>query len=110
MVAESTAGVMVLAVNVISERAADGDKCGAWRHRKKEPMRNGTGQNVAERNARLAGHHAGAGIEGENPRMSTVVDQHAQIVVATVAIAATVTERQEGIRLDRTDAILVVVR
>ncbi|MCY1250649.1 hypothetical protein D9M72_643070 [compost metagenome] len=62
MVAESAAGVMVLAVNVVGERAADGDESRARRHRKKEAMGNGACENVAKRNARLAGHHAGAGI------------------------------------------------
>ncbi len=109
MIAEGTAGMVVLAVDIVGKRAANGDKSRTWCHGKKEAVRNGAGQNVAKGNAGFAGHHPCARIEGDYARVSTVVDQHAAIVMAAVAVAAAVAERQEGIGLDIADAIFVVV-
>ena len=67
MPAEGPRHVVVLAVNVVGDRAAHRYIFRPRRHRQKEPARNRKIQNLLQRRARLAAQHARRGVEMQQP-------------------------------------------
>ena len=63
--AKGSSDMMVLAVDVVGDRAAKGDVLRPRRHRQKEAARDGEVQDLCQRHAGLRGKQTGFGIKGK---------------------------------------------
>ena len=90
MAAEGAGSVMVLAMDIVGERAADGDEAGAGRDRRKPAGRHGELQQAVEQQAGPAGQQAGFAIEEQDFVHSARVDQRAALVQAGIAVGAAI--------------------
>jgi hypothetical protein len=86
MTTEGPGGMMVLAVNVIGDRAAERDEPCTWRRRQKPAARKGEGEQRRERKARLRAQDPGRLVEGHETVEAPHVDRSAFAVEAGVAI------------------------
>src|SRR5207342_3199699 len=91
MVAEAAGGMVVLAVHVVGDRAADGDVAGARRDRHEPALRDHLFEDFAEQDTRFAAKFSRRRIEGDEAVQATRGKQGAAGVEATVAITAAVT-------------------
>ena len=98
MAPERAAPVMVLAVNVVGDRAAQRHPLRARKHRRQEPVRGGMGDDVGQKHAGFGLQNARLGIEFQNARGRAHVDQPAGTVEAGVAVAAAVAEGEQAPR------------
>ena len=96
MAAEGPGAMMVLAMHVIGDGAANGQEPGS-RHGRQDPSgRNREVENSRKLNARLASHRAAVDVEGQETVQVSAFDQRTARVETAVAIASAVAERQHG--------------
>ena len=86
--------MMVLAVNVVGDRAANSHIFGARRDRKKEAARNGELEYLGQRNPGLAAEHSRLRIEVQQFVQSPRRKERAMIEQTDIAIAAASADRQ----------------
>lgn len=86
MTTEGPGGMMVLAVDVIGDRAAERDKSRARRRRQKPAARKGEGEQRRERKARFCAQDPGRFVEGHETVEASHVDRCAFAVEAGVAV------------------------
>jgi len=90
MAAEGAAPMMVLAVDIVGNRAAQRHELRAWDHSWEEAIGRGVRDDVAKQRAGIGFQHAGLGVEGADAVKRPHVDHHAGIVLATVAVGAAI--------------------
>ena len=88
VVAEGAGDVVVLAVDVVGDGAAEGDVLGSGRDGQEESARHGEVEDLRERDARFGGEHAGRGIEVDQAVHAGGLQQGAVLEQADVAVAA----------------------
>jgi hypothetical protein len=86
--AEAARPVVVLAVDVVGDRAADGHVLGTGRDRKEPAARNDERENLVQTHAGLAGEQAGGGIERVEAVQTAGGEEDAPLVQTGIAIAA----------------------
>ena len=96
MHAERTGAVMVLAVDIIGDRAAHRHVLGAGQDRKKPAVRDDDGEDLRQGDPGFTAEHAGSGVEGNEAVERGHIEQHTPRVEAAVAIAAPAGERKHG--------------
>ena len=88
MAAERAGDVMVLAVDVVGNRATECDVLCSRRDRQKETARNSKVENLRERDAGLCGENARRGIKAEQAVHAGGLDERAVLEQTDVAVAA----------------------
>ncbi len=88
MVAEGAGAVMVLAVDIIGHRPAQGHEAGAGGDRQKPPTRDDQFQDLGQQHAGLGAEHTGIGIKGDEAVQAPRQQDMTAVVEADVAIAA----------------------
>ncbi len=96
MGAEGSSAVMVLAVNVVGNRSANGDEAGAGSDGKEPSLGEKHLNDVAEADAALAADHARGLIEPEDAVKAAAVDQFASGVETRVAVTAAKAMGEQG--------------
>ena len=86
--AEGAGAVMVLAVDVVRDRAPERHEFGAGRHRHEPAARYGERQQRPDRQARLGPHHAARPVGRDQPVEPSGADEMAAAVEADVAVGA----------------------
>src|SRR5581483_4755890 len=94
MAAKRAAGMMVFAVDIVSNRAPHGDELGARSHRQKPASRNHDVENLGQGNAGLATEQACLFIERNKAVEMADIERHAVLVEAAIAVAASIGVRQ----------------
>ena len=89
--------MVVLAVNIVGNRAAEGDILRPGRDRKKEAARHREVKNLRKGDAGLGGEDAGCGIERQQPVHAGCYQQIAAFEQADIAIAAAHAHRQAAV-------------
>ena len=88
MRAEGSGAVMVLSMNIVGDRSADGDEARAGSDRKKPSLRKKHIDDIGEGDAAFAAKHSGRFVEAENAVEAAAIDQLATSVEAGIAVAA----------------------
>ena len=88
VVAEAARAVVVLAVDVARDRAADGDLAGAGQHRHPQPERQRRLHQRVEADAGVEVDQAGVAVDGVDPVQRGHVDDQAAAVLRVVAVGA----------------------
>jgi len=99
--AEGAGAVVVLAMHVVGDRAADRDVARAGNDRKEPAARHGEVEDFGKQHAGLAAQDAGDGIETDETVQAARMQQRAAVVQAAVAVAAAVAvgeQRSAGFR------------
>ena len=86
--AECAVSMMVLAVDVIGDRAADRDELGPWKHRREEAPRQEHIEDLRQTDPRFALKYPRRAVEGHHAIEPRVVDHRAAAIDGRVAIAA----------------------
>src|SRR5260221_3482035 len=90
MLAETAGAVVVLAVHVIGDCAADGDVARARRDRQKPAAWYGEVKNLGKQNTGFTAQYTGCRIEGDEPVEPACVQQRTAVIEAYIAVAAAV--------------------
>ncbi len=90
MAAERTAAMVVLAVHVVGDGAAERHELCTGNNRRKEPERRGMRNDVAKQHAGLGLDDAGPGVEAQDAVLRSHVDDGAGGVLAGIAIRAAI--------------------
>jgi hypothetical protein len=96
MTAEGAGAMMILAVHVVGDGAAERDEARSGRHRQKPAARNRQGQDLVEQDAGFAAQQPRLLIEGDEAIERTRIDQPTAGVQTDIAITAPVAEGQYG--------------
>ncbi len=88
MPCEAARQVMVLAMHVRGDGAADRHLTSTWRHRHEPAMRQPRDHKLLQADARFAGHQAADGVQVADPVQSGRHDHHAAIVLRGVVVTA----------------------
>ena len=95
--AEGAGDVVVLAVDVVGDGAAEGDVFGSGRDGQEEAARDGEVEDLRERDAGLGGEKAGLGVEVDQAVHAGGEQQIAVLEQADVAIAAAQSDGQRAV-------------
>ena len=90
MATEGTGLVVILAMHVVGNRPANGDKTRSRRHRQKPAARHEHIEDVGQQRARFTDQNATLSVEGNQMVESARLQQRRTAVQANVAIAATI--------------------
>ena len=93
---EGAGPVVVLPVDVVRDRPADGHVLGPRNDRNKEAARHEQAEDLAERHPRFAAQAARLGVEGDEPVEPGGPQQLAAVVQAGVAVTASLAIREHG--------------
>ena len=88
--------MVILAVNVVGNRAGHRHRGGPRRHRQEEAVRDRLFEDGMKRDARVAGDNSSSRIEAEDAAAHATVDQGALVIMAAVAVGAAIAEGQKG--------------
>src|ERR1700704_91703 len=86
--AESSSAMMILTMNIISDRSADGHKTGSWRDREEPTFGKEYIDNVGKTNPSFAANDAARFVEGENTIETLAVNQFTPVVETRIAVTA----------------------
>ena len=95
--AEGAGDLVVLAVDIVGDGAAEGDVLGAGSDGKEEAARNSEVEDLRERNAGLGGQDAGLGVEIDQAVHAGGLEQRAVLQQADIAVAATESDRKRAV-------------
>ncbi len=96
--AEGSRTVVILSMEVVGDRATDGDEASAGRDCKEPSLREKHIDDVREADAAFAAEHARGFIEGQEAVESPAIDEFASGVETGVAVTASETIGKQGAR------------
>src|SRR5271156_3336397 len=88
---ESSGAVVILSMDVIGDRSADGDEASAGSDRKEPSFREKHIDDVGEADSAFAAQHAGGFIEGQQAVQSPAIEEFTPCVETGVAVTASQT-------------------
>src|SRR5215470_15203542 len=94
---ERSGPMVILAVHIIGDGAADSDELSARHHRQKPAVRHYQTQDLGEQYARFARNPARLAVEANDSIERAREDEPAPDIEAAIAVAASLTEGQHGL-------------
>src|SRR6202012_2432643 len=94
MMTEAAGAMVVFPMDVVCDRAADGDVASAGGDGQEPSLRHNQVENLSKKHARLASQDAGSCVKRNEAVGAASMQQHTTVVQAAVSIAATIAIRE----------------
>lgn len=96
MTAEGSGAVVILAVNIVSDRSSEGNELGSWSYGKEPPLRHEHVENCRETYTALRPQDSRTRVKSDEMRERGCVDNRVRIVEAAISVASPESVRKHG--------------